>query len=252
MIFPPTSEFSQSRYTHFGNITLLFDKDTIDPQASKLNKVYSGDAYTPVFPTVYHKVNENVARKLNNMVYDKVPFELRDCFGTALDEDNIGDKLDRWGSFKDAYSNDVGLMIAYLNEKGTPFEIATTEKQYGWDYELLDILVEKFPVLTQERYIDMNVANEIAPELTDIMNEYERETFKESFPDFTLFQETMEFGQIDRLARNVYEYVTDENRTVIDRSETEQNIKNAINKDDFSNWLEEISEGIVEKTGFGK
>ena len=56
------------QYTDFGNITLLFDKDAIDPQASKLNKVYSGDAYTPVFPTVYNKINEDVARKLNNMV----------------------------------------------------------------------------------------------------------------------------------------------------------------------------------------
>ena len=74
------------QYTDFGNITLLFNKDTIDPQASKLNKVYSGDAYTPVFPTVYNKINEDVARKLNNMVYDRVPSELRDSFRTSLDE----------------------------------------------------------------------------------------------------------------------------------------------------------------------
>ena len=74
-------------------------------------------------------------------------------------------------------------MIAYLNEKGIPFETATTEKKYGgWDYELLDKLAEKFPVLYDEKYIDMNVANEIAPELTDIMNENARETIQRKLP----------------------------------------------------------------------
>ena len=34
-------------HNQFGDISLVFRKDTIDPEADKTNKVYSGDAWTP-------------------------------------------------------------------------------------------------------------------------------------------------------------------------------------------------------------
>ena len=41
-----------SQHTGFGNISLIFGKDTINPDVNSENKVYGGDAWTPMYPTV--------------------------------------------------------------------------------------------------------------------------------------------------------------------------------------------------------
>lgn len=51
-------------HNQFGDISLVFRKDTIDPEADKSNKVYSGDAWTPTYPRTEYKVNEDVASKI--------------------------------------------------------------------------------------------------------------------------------------------------------------------------------------------
>ena len=44
-------------HTEFGEISLLFHKETIDP-ADRRNKVYGEDAWTPTFPSVGYKLND--------------------------------------------------------------------------------------------------------------------------------------------------------------------------------------------------
>ncbi len=50
-------------HADFGDISLVFGKDTIDPQQNRNNKVYSNDAYTPTFPRVEYKFNEAQLKK---------------------------------------------------------------------------------------------------------------------------------------------------------------------------------------------
>ncbi len=54
-------------YEDFGDISVIFNKDTIDPANSK-NRVYSGDAWTPTFPTIEYKVNEDALRDIAKRV----------------------------------------------------------------------------------------------------------------------------------------------------------------------------------------
>ena len=44
----------------YGNISLVFPKSTIDPSLNTDNKIYGGDAWTPVYPTVEYKINEDI------------------------------------------------------------------------------------------------------------------------------------------------------------------------------------------------
>lgn len=39
-------------FTDFGDISLIFNKETINPE-NELNKVFGGDAWTPIFPSIY-------------------------------------------------------------------------------------------------------------------------------------------------------------------------------------------------------
>ena len=54
----------------FGEVTLILNKDAIDPKASKYNKVYSADAYTPTFPSVEYEVNDEVIKRAHKTLED--------------------------------------------------------------------------------------------------------------------------------------------------------------------------------------
>ena len=59
-----------SGHNEYGSISVLFDKSTIDPEANADNEVYSGDAWTPVYPTVEYKAN----KEITDIIDDKVRF----------------------------------------------------------------------------------------------------------------------------------------------------------------------------------
>ena len=61
---------AQSGHSEYGDVSLVFSKDTIDPQLSKDNKVYGGDAWTPTYPTIEYKANEKVAKRIRDLYYD--------------------------------------------------------------------------------------------------------------------------------------------------------------------------------------
>lgn len=54
---------SQS-HDNFGEISVLFRKDTVDPEADKANRVYSGDAWTPTFPDVEYQYSEDTLQAI--------------------------------------------------------------------------------------------------------------------------------------------------------------------------------------------
>lgn len=56
-------------HTKYGPISLVFSKDTIDPQLSRANKVYGGDAWTPTAPRVDYPVNSKKAAQLEHELH---------------------------------------------------------------------------------------------------------------------------------------------------------------------------------------
>lgn len=66
-------EKADSVHDNFGDVTLLFSKDTIDPQNNSKNNVYSRDAWTSTFPQTEYKINaegiKTIAKKLDLSEY---------------------------------------------------------------------------------------------------------------------------------------------------------------------------------------
>lgn len=66
-------EKADSVHEDFGDVTLLFNKDTIDPQNNSNNNVYSRDAWTSTFPQTEYKINAEglkaIAKKLDLSEY---------------------------------------------------------------------------------------------------------------------------------------------------------------------------------------
>lgn len=243
--FPmPSIAVVKTNYNHdaFGDISILFNKDTIDPQYNRYNKLYGGDAYTPTFPRVEYKISEKVAESIRKRIYQATEYtDYRKVFNSTFDDDNMSDKVNRRGSFAEAYSDDPLLMLTYLKEKGIPFEPVIKYKNYGWDLDLLEILSNEFKEIITKGYISVEQADSIAPRLRELINKYY---------GIELYKEPLEFGQVDRIVDAIREYSTDDLRTEINRWDTEKKLNEEVDKEDFTKWLDEISTGIIEKEGF--
>lgn len=120
-----------SANNEFGDISLVFDKKTIDPQESNANKVYSSDAYTPISVKAEHKLNEKKAwdlySKINNLVKQKLAYKPN---ASLFHPDNFKDQVDSAGS------------IAELVNK---YKMIMLLRNYIWriSLSLLEILFEK-------------------------------------------------------------------------------------------------------------
>lgn len=113
---------AKSSHSRYGDISLVFNKSTIDPEGSKYNKVYGGDAWTPTYPTIEYKANEKVAVKINKLYYDlakKYGYdEARPLYNLAQD---LEDELNRHNGEKQypimgCYGIGVGRLAASICE----------------------------------------------------------------------------------------------------------------------------------------
>ena len=129
----------KSSFSEYGPISVLFSKDTIDPERSADNEVYSGDAWTPVYPTVEFKVSEKAAdriyQKVREIEKNNVPEGVRRLLN-HFNPANIEDEMNRYkgeaGLFE-TYQNDIDMKNVYLADKGEAvFDVyEKTEKHFA-------------------------------------------------------------------------------------------------------------------------
>lgn len=130
-------------HNDFGDISLVFNKDTIDPQQNSDNKVYSRDAWTPTFPTVETKINQEEAFKVRNdlkQLSGSVDNYFKNDINRFLNEyitENASTKnIDNL--VEDAKEN-LGLKAAFLEENGEHVvpEIETKDERLNYSQEEL-------------------------------------------------------------------------------------------------------------------
>ena len=109
-------------HTNFGDITLVMNRSTVDPQADRRNTVYSADAWTPTFPSIEYEADEKVATALRKRYYD-----MRSKYGDEATRplypwgNYANDELTRRGGVEsviDGYRDDPAMMKLYLMENG--------------------------------------------------------------------------------------------------------------------------------------
>lgn len=133
--FPmPSIAVTKSGDSHegFGDITVLFGKETIDPKQSSDNKVFGGDAYTPMFPTVEYEADKNVENKLYAKYIDiMTKYGSEAARGLYKYAENTEDVLNSEKGEKgiiEAAKNDTALMRTFLYDAGVG-EVKTIKKE---------------------------------------------------------------------------------------------------------------------------
>ena len=262
-----------SANNEFGDISLVFDKKTIDPQESNANKVYSSDAYTPISVKAEHKLNEKKAwdlySKINNLVKQKLAYKPN---ASLFHPDNFKDQVDSAGSIAELvnkYKNDYAFKELYLADKSEPVrDIVQREKKTtltSEDTDVFDFLndnikdtlqeIENKPLLPSrlwvEKYdskIKQSIADYYKSLIPGISDENIDNIFNNSDEIKTAFQRKAFVKKAIDYLKNGAEKI----ELVSDDEATHNLIDDKINQKEYESWLNDLFDGVVEKKGIWK
>lgn len=255
-------------HNEYGDISLLFDKSSIDP-SDRRNKVYGGDAWTPVFPEINLKINESVADKLRNKINDLLNGkEYVKDLGLHIDNSNLTDQINRSKSFREAYKNNDAMKIAFLTDKGISFKPGMQDATYSGkvDNATLKKIVQEVNKGKASDLVGLGYDETMAvePIVRKIVSEYNINKVMDAIPEekrkdskvlnFLLrnANKPLSFADMNNLFYDAYKYEQQGDKKVVDSIKTREKLNKKFTKKlrgEYENWLDEISEGIVEKQG---
>ena len=173
---------AQDGHSKYGPISLVFGPDSIDPKASRANRVYGSDAWTPTRPNVEYEVNSKAAADFEDTVYEASQSDFEGKFANSSSLQRIG--VDEVSSenreeLAQKLQRDTAVQLAYLKAQGEKVEpIYRTEKEQfdslgndslekiieyagadelkkvfeGGDFDLMDKLADKAADALEEKY----------------------------------------------------------------------------------------------------
>lgn len=125
---------SAMQHTRYGDVSVIFNRDTIDPERSKANKVYGGDAWTPTFPDIEYDVNEDkyysVMHSVDDAMKGKVPEYLR-AEAKKFNTPGMNSTAEEGGvdAVVEKAKDNYGMKAAYLASKGETIEDQVRQKE---------------------------------------------------------------------------------------------------------------------------
>ena len=260
---------AQSGHSEYGDVSLVFDKSVIDPKANKLNKVYGGDAWTPVYPKIEYKPNEKVSKKISDKYYEfSRQFgydESKPLYSYVYDlEEQLNRNKGEEGLINELYE-DTRLMQLYLLDSGKD-KVETIQKETRT--ELTDAEVEMNEFFIKE--LGADVVDEIKWDgngtpfayRKNYISKYEdtiRETYKKLLSEVYRFSDeqvqnvldSTKAGDYVRFVFDAYKYHQNGRTTVrteADYEATQQAIREAAGED-YRKWVDSIFKGVEEKSG---
>ena len=250
----PSIAIARAKEGHsgFGRISLVFKKDTIDPQNNRNNKVYSGDAWTPTYPQIDFKISRDVVHEAWDKVSDLLAgTDYEKAFGyLGLDTDNVSDYLNRnGGNIYEAYKNKPALKLAYLKDNGIELELPKKQVDLSsrFDNEVVKRFAEKYG---EEKIRELNNADstlvfeKYIPEVKELVEDY--------YNNLAGTKMEWQIGLHD-----IYDLI-DGSLTYFrkgiqskteDSSATRKMIDEAVDEAGYEKWLNSLFKGVIEKEG---
>lgn len=259
-------------HNEFGKISVIFNKNTINPGSNRANGIFGGDAWTATFPDVDLKINNKKRIEIQNKVMGIVGEEAYNKLGGAnLDTSNMEDIVNRYKDPVIGYENNKTLQYAFLKDSGKGFEIPMRDKRLNRD--LSNESIGAIAKVIGENQINEAYENgykyqEEHPEFADLLRllaneaslrEYDAQVANSKAKDdaklrevyATLFDNNdgkLDFSDYDRLLHSMRRSLYD-NEKEIDSAAFESMLKENIETDEFKTWLGKLFDGIVEKKG---
>ena len=259
-------------HSEYGDVSLVFGKDTIDPKKSARNKVYGGDAWTPTFPKIDYKANEKVGKRIRDKYYDlsrKYGYDnTRALYNYAQD---LSDVLTSEGGEKamiDKLYGDTGMMQIYLMDTGRErvanvnkeTKTALTDGQVRQYENLIGIIgrdeMNGFVRKDGEELSDLVRRRKafIAENEAGIRKAFEK-TFIEdgmSAKDAAEVSAELALSDLRKYVLDTFNYIKNGAETVkteFDSEATDAAIKKAADGEGYRKWINNLFGGAEEKSG---
>ncbi len=273
--FPmPSIAVTKDNISHndFGEVSVLFDKDTIDPEINN-NHVYGSDVYSPTHPGLEYKVNEKKSKE----VYDYFKDELKNKdmafkvnpvnFSSA----NLSKKINSLKgeeNYIKSFSNDYGMKNLYLslsnNQVDKVNDIEKTEVKdvdeltadfYNYLYDTMGQKIETVRNMVGRNWYKENKEQfkSVVQSYVNLENDSNIRAKKKALVD----KKTSSGFASAATVKNVINFKDNNGKivkteTVSDVDGAKREIDKRINQKDYEQWLKDTFNGIVEKTGIRK
>ena len=261
-------------HENYGNITVVFGRETIDPEINSDNRVYDRDAWTPTAPRVDVKLKEKSVDSLT----DTLKKEVREYRDYALDIDRFFDGQYR-NNAGEYVVNDfdfdrqtvgekathyAGIMAAYLREKGIDISPIYAEGNFTMGFQTLSRAEVKNLLESVGITKDITRHNVTDEQRSEILDKYIRYKVKKNLRLFKRHNEDITFEELYERSKKDYndgnvsqllflaEDYYNENRakTEYDSGSTERKLRQSItDTEDFYTWVWDKISNMVEKRG---
>ena len=245
-------------HSNFGNISLVFRKDTISP-TDRRNKVYSGDAWTPTYPYIEYKLNEKAQEKIEKKISTLVPRDIASVFGGLhLDSYNMEHTLNRSGDLVSSYMNNYAMRYAFLRDSGVDIELpmknASLSRQRKVSDEAIIKIAETVPEEVLHNAIDgenNDARYKSEPAIREAISEAIQEKYKDK-PDLAkllLPKEELSLGTLMDCAEDALRYKREGVKQEIDYGEATSLINEKTDATKYEAWLKELFSDVIAKEG---
>ena len=260
---------AKSGHDQYGPISLVFRKDTIDPQLFRSNKVYGYDAWTPTAPRIEYEVNEKAADKLRELYYRMQREKGRDFAAPMYSVANtLEDELNNKGGLDkvvDTMRDDTRIMQIYLEDTGAGSVANVMRKNVSrmseGEIEMAQALTEKLgektiqSISAQTGESPFSARRRWFAKYGEAVNDaltayYEQEGIPHEEALRAVEAETTANKIKSVLLARKYlngnaEVITEE----VDREATDKAIREKVNQDSYDQWLEGLFSGVVKNSG---
>lgn len=226
----------------FGDISLVFGRETIDPKANRKNVVYSADAWTPTFPTIEYQADNNVHSRAYTQLNElarSLPSEYQKDIHMFINDPDY--QLQRYGGESgliDAAMENRGIRAAYAKETGHNVTMETRTETKGGVSPRAAARYEKILAI-----FDNDVEQMTHMPLNQMIDQYGDKLFeiipmRSMLPDF--ISNTAKFARGELAARQVQ---------VEDLSATDKKVNEMIDESGLRSWVKQLFSGIEGKRG---
>ena len=271
---------AEQGHSKYGPISLVFGKDTIDPQRNSENKVYGGDGYTPTAPQIDYKIDTEKARQVERKIQllsDKVAGGIFGR-GSLLRGHNVEETTDMdTRTLAALLSNDDTARAAYLADQGKTLEPVKMEKVWSrYGNETVQKVIDKVGV---QKLAETEVAFQTTGVVPDGVEDAVRSVLRDHYRKTTdgMLQrqaarkgwdaDTIAQKREERINRSMENNVTwftihdlidsawnmyqdgGETKGEVDRMATSDKLRESVNDADVEKWLEGQLDGVLGEKG---
>lgn len=245
-------------HSKYGPISMVFGRESIDPQVDPRNKIYGGDAYTPTAPAVEYPVNydrmRTVEKRLARLSGKIAGGVFRN--GSAMQRAGVGEESGMSASeLADKLSRDDSVRAAYLADRGETLEPVMQAKEFNrYGNDALAKLVQKIGVQELANVeADMETGDyQSAREIEDTVRQIIRDSYEEQHRRFLdrkpelkekrldhFMDNNVHTSTVENFIRDAWAFYEDQGATAdeVDRLATSDKLHEATDTEDVKAWL---------------